>query len=57
MKKDDNRELINAKRIIVTYLNTIGGPTYKMANSMDEALRLIPWRNDDDIKATLYAFD
>lgn len=57
MRNDDNRELINAKRIIVTYLNTISGPTYKMANSVDEALMLIPWRNDVDIKATLYAFD
>lgn len=57
MKKDDNRELINAKRIIVNYLDTAGRPTYQMSNSMDAALKLIPWRNNVDIKATLYAFD
>lgn len=57
MKKDDNRELINAKRVIVTYLRRVSGPTYRMFDSMDAALRSIPWANDVDIAAKIYAFD
>lgn len=57
IRNDDNRELINAKRVIVSYLNHISGPTYKMVNSIEAALRDIPWVNDVDIRAKIYAFD
>ena len=57
MKTDDNRELINAKRILVSYEGTSSNVVYKMASSIDEALRSVVWNGNSRRSVSFYIFD
>ena len=57
MRNDDNRELINAKRILVSYDAPNGGAVYTMTNSLDAALKAINWNPSRYTQAGLYIFD
>lgn len=57
MKTDDNRELINAKRILVSYEGASSNVVYKMASSIDEALRLVVWSENSRRSVSFYIFD
>ena len=57
MKTDDNRELINAKRILVSYEGASSNVVYKMANSIDEALRSVVWSENSRRSVSFYIFD
>ena len=57
MKTDDNRELINAKRILVSYEGASSNVVYKMASSIDEALRLVVWNGNSRRSVSFYIFD
>lgn len=57
MKTDDNRELINAKRILVSYEGASSNVVYKMASSIDEALRLVVWNQNSRRSVSFYIFD
>lgn len=57
MKTDDNRELINAKRILVSYEDASSNVVYKMASSIDEALRSVVWNGNSRRSVSFYIFD
>lgn len=57
MKTDDNRELINAKRILVSYEGASSNVVYKMTGSIDEALRSVVWSENSRRSVSFYIFD
>lgn len=56
MINDDNRELVNAKRILVSNETRSTGITYRMVNSIDEALRAVTWDKNSSKSVSLYIF-
>lgn len=57
MKTDDNRELINAKRILVSSEGASSNVVYKMTGSIDEALRSVVWNGNSRRSVNFYIFD